>query len=58
MNIGVLETGVVGNAFGTKLIQMGNNVKMGSRSAGNTKAGEWIKANGKNGKVVWYFSNT
>jgi predicted dinucleotide-binding enzyme len=48
MNIGVLGTGVVGNAIGTKLIQLGNNVKIGSRTANNPKAGEWVKANGKN----------
>ena len=48
MNIGVLGTGMVGNAIATKLIQLGNNVKMGSRTSSNSKAPEWVKANGKN----------
>ena len=46
MNIGVLGTGMVGNAIGTKLVQLGNNVKMGSRTSNNPKAAEWVKANG------------
>jgi predicted dinucleotide-binding enzyme len=46
MNIGVLGTGMVGNTIGTKLIQLGYEVKMGSRSATNEKAAEWVKKNG------------
>ena len=46
MNIGVLGTGMVGNAIGSKLIQLGHNVKMGSRTAVNSKAAEWVKSNG------------
>ena len=46
MNIGVLGTGQVGNAIGTKLVQLGHNVKMGARSAGNEKAAEWVKNSG------------
>jgi hypothetical protein len=46
MNIGVLGTGMVGNAIGTKLVQLGHNVKMGSRTANNGKAAEWVKNNG------------
>ena len=46
MNIGGLGTGMVGNAIGSKLIQLGHNVKMGSRTAANSKATEWVKANG------------
>lgn len=46
MNIGVLGTGMVGDAIGTKLIQLGHNVKMGSRTAANEKASEWVKKNG------------
>jgi hypothetical protein len=48
MNIGVLGTGMVGQAIGTKLIQLGNNVKIGSRSSTNPKLLEWVKSNGKN----------
>ncbi len=48
MNIGVLGTGMVGSAIGTKLIQLGHKVKMGSRTANNEKAAEWVKTNGAN----------
>lgn len=46
MRIGILGTGMVGKAIGTKLIQLGHEVKMGSRTANNEKAAEWVKANG------------
>jgi 8-hydroxy-5-deazaflavin:NADPH oxidoreductase len=48
MDIAILGTGIVGNTIGTKLIQLGHKVKMGSRKAGNEKAVEWAKANGAN----------
>lgn len=48
MNIGVLGTGMVGNTIGSKLIQLGYNVKMGSRTANNEKAAAWVKSNGAN----------
>jgi 8-hydroxy-5-deazaflavin:NADPH oxidoreductase len=46
MRIGVLGTGTVGGRLGSKLVALGNEVKMGSRTAGNAKAAEWAKANG------------
>src|SRR6478672_591227 len=46
--IGVFGTGVVGNTIGTKLIQLGYKVMMGSRTAANEKATTWVEANGKN----------
>jgi predicted dinucleotide-binding enzyme len=46
MNIGVLGTGVVGEAIGTKLIQLGHEVKMGSRTLNNEKAAAWVKQAG------------
>jgi predicted dinucleotide-binding enzyme len=46
MKIGVLGTGMVGKAIGTKLVQLNHQVKMGSRTASNEKAAEWVKANG------------
>jgi 8-hydroxy-5-deazaflavin:NADPH oxidoreductase len=46
MKIAVLGTGVVGDAIGTKLIQCGHEVKMGSRTATNEKAAAWVKKNG------------
>lgn len=47
MKIGILGTGVVGNTIGAKLIQLGHQVKMGSRTADNPKAAEWVQQNGK-----------
>lgn len=46
--IAVLGTGMVGSTIGSKLIQLGYEVKMGSRTATNEKAAEWVKANGAN----------
>lgn len=44
--IGILGTGEVGSKIGTKLVELGYTVKMGSRSSGNEKAIAWAKANG------------
>ncbi|HEX2094565.1 MAG TPA: NAD(P)-binding domain-containing protein [Longimicrobiaceae bacterium] len=46
MKIGVLGTGVVGNTLGTRLVQLGHEVRMGSRTAGNEKAGGWVRSAG------------
>jgi predicted dinucleotide-binding enzyme len=46
MRIGILGTGMVGQTIGSKLIQLGHEVKMGSRTADNEKATQWVKANG------------
>ncbi|HVR02140.1 MAG TPA: NAD(P)-binding domain-containing protein [Polyangia bacterium] len=46
MKIGVFGTGTVGNTIATKLAKLGHEVKMGSRTAGNAKAAEWVKASG------------
>ncbi len=46
IKIGVLGTGMVGNAIGSKLIQLGYEVKMGSRTADNQKAAEWVSKTG------------
>lgn len=48
MRVGILGTGVVGATLGSKLIQIGHEVKMGSRSANNVKAIEWAQQNGAN----------
>lgn len=45
MKIGVLGTGMVGSTIGTKLVQLGHHVKIGSRSSNNPKAVEWAKSN-------------
>ena len=46
MKIGVFGTGMVGNAIATKLVQVGHDVRMGSRTAGNDKAVGWVKSVG------------
>ena len=46
MKIGILGTGMVGSAIGTKLVSLGHEVKMGSRTTANAKGAEWVKANG------------
>jgi predicted dinucleotide-binding enzyme len=48
MNVGVLGTGVVGSAIGSRLVDLGHAVKMGSREAGNEKAREWVGDAGPN----------
>jgi 8-hydroxy-5-deazaflavin:NADPH oxidoreductase len=46
MRIGVLGTGVVGETLATKLVELGHEVRMGSREAGNQKARAWVEAAG------------
>jgi 8-hydroxy-5-deazaflavin:NADPH oxidoreductase len=41
MKIGILGTGTVGCALGTKLAHVGHEVKLGSRDANNPKAAAW-----------------
>jgi predicted dinucleotide-binding enzyme len=42
MRIGVLGTGMVGKAIASKLVALGHEVMMGSRSADNQQAHEWV----------------
>jgi predicted dinucleotide-binding enzyme len=37
---------MVGKTIATKLAKLGHEVRMGSRTAGNAKAAEWVKASG------------
>jgi predicted dinucleotide-binding enzyme len=46
MKIGVFGTGMVGNTIGSKLVSLGHEVKMGSRTANNEKAVAWAKEAG------------
>ena len=45
-NIGILGTGQVGQTIGKKLVQLGYNVTLGSRTADNTAAKEWAQQAG------------
>jgi 8-hydroxy-5-deazaflavin:NADPH oxidoreductase len=46
MKTGVLGTGMVGKAIATKLVGLGHDVMMGSRTADNEQAAEWVSAAG------------
>jgi predicted dinucleotide-binding enzyme len=48
MRIGVLGTGMVGEAIATKLVQLGHSVTMGSRTPDNVKAARWARSQGIN----------
>jgi predicted dinucleotide-binding enzyme len=53
MKIGVLGTGMVGDAVATRLVQLGHDVMMGARSAGNEKAAAWAtRSGGKHGSFA------
>jgi len=47
MNIGVLGTGVTGQTIGSKLIQLGHEVMLGSRDEANPPAVAWAKDQGQ-----------
>jgi 8-hydroxy-5-deazaflavin:NADPH oxidoreductase len=47
MRFGVLGTGMVGQAIGGKLVELGHEVRMGSRQAGNEKAVAWASEAGE-----------
>lgn len=51
MNIGIIGTGIVGNTIGSKLIELGHSVMMGSRTATNEKALAWKEKAGANASV-------
>jgi predicted dinucleotide-binding enzyme len=46
MRIGVLGTGMVGKAIATRLVGLGHEVMMGSRTPDNEQAGAWVAAVG------------
>ncbi len=46
MRFGILGTGMVGQTLGTKLVSMGHEVMMGSRSANNEKTKTWQQSAG------------
>jgi predicted dinucleotide-binding enzyme len=54
MKIGILGTGMVGNALGTKLVQIGNEVMMGSRKANNETAQKWAASLGERAKSATF----
>lgn len=48
MKIAVLGTGMVGTTIGSRLVELGHEVMIGSRTATNEKAVEFANSNGKN----------
>ena len=48
---GILGTGNVAKTIGAKLIQLGHEVKLGSRNPNSENALNWIKNNGPNASV-------
>jgi predicted dinucleotide-binding enzyme len=54
MKVGVLGTGMVGQVIGSKLISLGHEVKMGSRTASNEKAVAWAKEAGERASFGTY----
>jgi 8-hydroxy-5-deazaflavin:NADPH oxidoreductase len=54
MKIGILGTGMVGNALGTKLVQVGNEVTIGSRSANNENARKWAAPLGERARCATF----
>ena len=46
MKIGVLGTGMVGETIASKLVELGHQVRMGSRTATNAKAVAWASKGG------------
>jgi 8-hydroxy-5-deazaflavin:NADPH oxidoreductase len=46
LKIAVLGTGMVGETIATKLVELGHEVKMGSRQSGNEKAVAWVAGAG------------
>lgn len=52
--IAVLGTGMVGRTIGSKLVQLGYQVSMGSRTADNEKALAWVAENGNNASTATF----
>jgi predicted dinucleotide-binding enzyme len=50
MRVAVLGTGSAGRAIATRLLQLGHEVTMGSRSAGGEALTEWLAAAGEGAK--------
>lgn len=46
MRIGILGTGVVGQTIGGKLVELGHDVKLGSRTVTNEKGAQWVAQHG------------
>jgi predicted dinucleotide-binding enzyme len=54
MDIGILGTGIVGQTIGTRLVELGHTVMMGSRTANNQNARAWAKTTGHSASIGAY----
>lgn len=57
MRIGVLGSGMVGQAIGSKLVHLGHEVMMGSRDVANPKAVIWAKEEGGQHALFGSYAN-
>jgi predicted dinucleotide-binding enzyme len=51
MKIAILGTGMVGNAIATKLVQLGHQIMMGSRTANSDAGQEWLRSVGGKAQI-------
>jgi predicted dinucleotide-binding enzyme len=51
MKIAILGTGMVGNTLATKLVQIGHQIMMGSRTANSSAGHEWLRSVGGKAKI-------
>ncbi|MFD8479525.1 NADPH-dependent F420 reductase [Kitasatospora sp. NPDC059673] len=51
MRIGIIGTGTVGQTLGAKLVALGHEVTLGSRSKDNAAAIDWAERNGPRGRA-------
>src|SRR5690349_16703726 len=51
MKIAVLGTGMVGNGITTKLVNIGHQIFLGSRSANSDAGQEWLRSVGGKAKI-------
>ena len=51
MKIAILGSGMVGNALATKLVQIGQQVMMGSRTANSEAGQQWLKSVGGKAQI-------
>src|SRR5258707_7639982 len=51
MKIAILGTGRVGNALATKLVQLGHQIMMGSRTANSDAGQQWLRSVGGKAQI-------
>jgi predicted dinucleotide-binding enzyme len=51
MKIALLGTGMVGNGIATKLVQLGHQIMMGSRTTSSDAGQEWLRSVGGQGQI-------